>query len=148
MTIRKQIPLGKICAAFRKNNHKSSRREMLVEQRKGYVRVGIWYTREKQYKYAQFDDYDWERIKHLPLSVKSNIRSYGVVYYVTLRITVEGARKRFYIHRYMGISCAVGLMSDHIDGDGLNNRRRNLRSVDGHINARNTHANRLLGVAP
>lgn len=49
----------------------------------------------------------------------------------------NGIKRTIYLHiEIMGDSRA-GLYVDHIDGDGLNNRRRNLRYVEPTINQRN-----------
>lgn len=46
------------------------------------------------------------------------------------------SRIRVYLHRKI-CGCPDGLQVDHIDGDGLNNRRNNLRAVTAEQNARN-----------
>lgn len=44
--------------------------------------------------------------------------------------------KKFYLHRFL-MQPGKGVVVDHIDGDGLNNRRSNLRLVDKSQNAQN-----------
>jgi hypothetical protein len=46
---------------------------------------------------------------------------------------------RVVLERILGRRLKVGEECDHIDGDGLNNRRYNLRLVDHRRNIRNSH---------
>lgn len=49
----------------------------------------------------------------------------------------DGTRETLSLHRaVLGDACA-GLPVDHIDGDGLNDRRANLRAVAAKVNSRN-----------
>lgn len=49
-----------------------------------------------------------------------------------------GGRQKVGMHRYLlGLKVGDGLESDHIDGDGLNNRRSNLRVATRTQNGRN-----------
>ena len=49
---------------------------------------------------------------------------------------------RIISERILGRSLGYGEECDHIDGDGLNNKRSNLRIVDHRRNMRNTHNRR------
>lgn len=53
----------------------------------------------------------------------------------TRRITLH----RVILERILGRNLRVGEECDHIDGNGLNNRRCNLRQVDHRRNIRNSH---------
>lgn len=67
--------------------------------------------------------------------------------YAQRKQIVDGFQRLVRMHRL--IACAPSEMAvDHIDGDGLNNRRENLRVVTTAQNAHNTkpHANTLTGL--
>jgi len=69
--------------------------------------------------------------------------------YATTKLRVNGKRTRLCMHRFI-VGAPAGKQVDHIDGDGLNNTRRNLRFVTNSQNQYNLHARRsntgLLGV--
>ena len=60
--------------------------------------------------------------------------------YITIRITLNGKSKLYYAHR-LAILYTEGHLPleqvDHIDGNGLNNRRDNLREVSNQENNKN-----------
>lgn len=71
---------------------------------------------------AKVDDIDFERVarhKWQKLSVRGSLTTYA-------RTTVS--KKTVYLHR-MILDAPTGMEVDHIDGDGLNNTRQNLRVV-------------------
>lgn len=61
------------------------------------------------------------------------------IYAVRNFVPDEGKRRSAYMHRFL-MPLPKGLQVDHIDGDGLNNRRANLRSA---TNSQNQHNQRL-----
>ena len=98
---------------------------------------------------ATIDDADWERevsceFKHgllwrgrvCELSWYAHVKPHTV--YVSAKLC---AGLQIRLHR--AICCAgIGQIVDHIDHDGLNNRRENLRVTDAAGNARNRSSNR------
>jgi len=93
-----------------------------------------------QGKVAFIDDADADLV--------SSYKWYAVLsdrtWYARTTITAEGKRRGLYMHRLI-MGQPLGLQVDHIDRDGLNNRRDNLRlatnaqnRTNQRINAKNT----------
>lgn len=72
--------------------------------------------------------------------------------YAVRKVYENGKQRAEYLHRAI-IGNPIGLDIDHINGDGLNNRRANLRSVSNAVNAQNqrkpksNNKNGFLGVS-
>jgi hypothetical protein len=78
----------------------------------------------KKHVYTEIDDEDWEMVK--------NIKWYAshrrTVTYVVGDITRDGKKtNKVYLHRLITGSTKSDQITDHIDGDGLNNKKSNLR---------------------
>lgn len=87
-------------------------------------------------RFVLVDDCDYEWLSGYNWTSKTHRRS--TYCYVTRR--VEGRRVQFLIHRVI-MNARPGVEIDHIDGDGLNCRRSNLREcthIENHRNLR-TH---------
>ena len=84
--------------------------------------------------FATVDDEDYERIsrfKWCVLRKKNEIN----IYAKRLSHKKEGGKKRtILMHRFILGTPSNELVVDHINGNGLDNRRKNLRIVTGHIN--------------
>lgn len=84
--------------------------------------------------FAQVDDEDFERLAQHKWFAQ---RSRGT-YYAQRTVTVaRNKRKTVHMHREV-LSVPDGLQCDHIDGDGLNNQRANLRTCTHWENRLNT----------
>ena len=98
-----------------------------------------------QGKVAIVDDEDYEELmKH---KWYANKRPDGRWYAVRRGPLLGGRRKTIYMHRAL-MAGASPLQVDHINGDGLDNRRANLRLVTQSVNQRNQkghRAGRLVG---
>lgn len=57
------------------------------------------------------------------------------------RHSSEGTRKLIFMHRII-MNTPVGMFTDHVDGDGLNNQKYNLRTCTNLQNSRNRGKNR------
>lgn len=82
-------------------------------------------------RYALVDNQDYETIV-----------SYGSWYendqgYAVKRVKVDGKKKTIRMHKLIN-DTPDGLVTDHINGNKLDNRRKNLRAVSQQINAWNT----------
>lgn len=64
----------------------------------------------------------------------------GVVYVSASIRYGQGRRRRVHLHRLVA-GAREGEVTDHIDGDGLNNRRANLRRCQSAQNGRNRRKN-------
>lgn len=69
------------------------------------------------------------------------VKRSGKVYAIRNQATPDGGRCTEYLHRAI-MSPAVGFVVDHIDGDGLNNQRSNLRVCSNTENVRNSKMHR------
>lgn len=66
--------------------------------------------------------------------------------YVRLERGRRETRRRAYLHRVI-LGAPVGVLVDHRDGNGLDNRRENLRRASRQQNAANMHARALAPVS-
>lgn len=88
-----------------------------------------------QGQFAKVDDEDFERL----LSYKWQAKKYRKTFYAARSIrTQTGKQKTLSMHRFI-MGCPVELEVDHIDGDGLNNQKQNLRIVTTRQNHQNLH---------
>lgn len=76
-----------------------------------------------QGKFTMVDDEDFERVSEHKWCAS---KRYGKKYYAVRGLTIEGYQTSMSIHRLI-MNAKKGQEVDHIDGDGLNNRRSNLR---------------------
>jgi hypothetical protein len=93
----------------------------IVELTRGYVAV--------------IDDEDAERVGEFFWQAK--VLKSGDVYANRIEPDVAGKRHAVTMHRFILGDLAIGLLVDHRDGNGLDNRRRNLRLASTRQNAEN-----------
>lgn len=88
---------------------------------------------------ALVDDEDFERLN----SVKWHARKKRNTFYALRCITVgpNNKRKTQYMHQML-IECPEGMETDHVDGNGLNNQKDNLRIVTKRQNQQNRHCSK------
>ncbi len=84
-----------------------------------------------QGKVALVDDADYDWLSEYKWHVSKCGRE---LWYAARR----AKKKKLSMHRLI-LSAPFGLQVDHIDGDGLNNQRSNLRLADRYLNHRNYH---------
>lgn len=82
---------------------------------------------------ARISSDDWPALSGRPWRAQYNVHS-ARWYAVS-----QEAGKKLYMHRVI-TGCPAGLVVDHADGDGLNNRRENLRVTTAAFNAANCRA--------
>lgn len=85
---------------------------------------------------ALIDDIDADLVRGFPWRVHHTERGVGA--YARAEFMVERKRVKVLMHRVI-LSLRPGQFTDHIDGDGLNNQRANLRVCTHAENARNRH---------
>jgi len=82
---------------------------------------------------AMVDDEDHERLsKHKWCTMKN-----GRTHYAVRSGLVDGKRKLIFMHREL-VCIPDGMFTDHIDGDGLNNQKYNIRACTSEQNGRNS----------
>lgn len=82
-----------------------------------------------QGKVTLIDDDDYELVSRYSWFPRTDKKS-GTVYVVT-KITVARKRKQIYLHRII-MEAKEGQVVDHLNRDGLDNRRENLKLYDSH----------------
>lgn len=99
-----------------------------------------------QGKVALVDDEDFDLLN----GCKWYANRIGNTMYAYRGLGPHGDQKHFAIHQALLGQSLRGLEIDHIDGNGLNNQRSNLRMVTHHENQRNRHevtTSKYLGVS-
>lgn len=86
---------------------------------------------------ATVDDDDFEWISQHKWRVL--IKPTGSHKYAVCTVSVNGKERNMLMHRIV-MGCPVGMQVDHIDGNGLNNQRSNLRVCTHSENMRNRNA--------
>lgn len=102
-----------------------------------------------QGKFALVDDDNYERLNRRKWCAEKNCN----VWYATRNEYAKGKKKKFLMHReVLHLKHGDGQLTDHINGNGLDNRRSNLRICDYPGNNRSCHhipgASRYRGVCP
>jgi hypothetical protein len=87
---------------------------------------------------TQVDDVDYEKLRGYRWCATKTSPSHKT-YYVQRR----KGNTHVYMHKEIMDNYATGLVTDHVDGDGLNNQRINLRTVTQRQNSQN-QANMIL----
>lgn len=84
---------------------------------------------------AIVDDDDFEKLN----AFKWQAKKYRKTYYAARSIRLESGKQRtINMHRAI-LNCPDGLEIDHVDGNGLNNQRYNIRVVTRRQNHQNLH---------
>ena len=90
--------------------------------------------------FAQVDDEDYEQLIKLKWSVKIDYRKHGTVCYARHTKVQMGKRVSIYMHRLIMEITDSKIFTDHKNGDGLDNRKINLRKCTNRQNLYNTNA--------
>lgn len=83
-------------------------------------------------KFAFVDNEDFEELN----KYKWHVRKGRYTYYAVRTVPVKGRLVSYIMHREI-IKTPKGMLTDHIDGNGLNNQRKNLRIATRTENQRN-----------
>lgn len=84
---------------------------------------------------------DYKRLKHYKWTILRQKRDGYTIKYVTRKEFPNGdwsTSKSFYLHREI-MQPPKDMVIDHINGNGLDNRRSNLRIVTKSVNQKNRH---------
>lgn len=87
---------------------------------------------------AVVDEEDYENLTQFEWQTK---RDRGTSYARRKTSRRDGRRKTVYMHRLI-LNAPPGVEVDHVNGDGLDNRRKNLRLATRELNNRNSHRRR------
>jgi len=88
-------------------------------------------------KVALVDDNDFERLNRHKWCVQTTRHTFYAIR--QMRFELGGKQKTIYMHREI-LNFPKGKLTDHVDGNGLNNQRSNLRTVTLRQNLQNRHA--------
>lgn len=78
-------------------------------------------------KVAIIDDIDYQRVKSVKWYARQNRTGN---WYAARKIGINGMRKDLHMHHFiLGITNSETILIDHINGNGLDNQRHNLRLV-------------------
>lgn len=88
---------------------------------------------------------DIDKISHLYWRVRYDKRHPNCTSYVESQKRIDGKAKRIHLHRFI-MNCPDDMIVDHINGNGLDNRKSNLRVCTQKINAVNRHNGKTIGV--
>jgi hypothetical protein len=95
------------------------------------------------------DDEDWEKVKHLTWA---SVKSGNVFYAIAHTHRADGHRTTVKMHRLILDLTDPRVEVDHRDGNGLDNRRTNIRAATKSMNMRNAHHTKsisgVIGVFP
>lgn len=90
-----------------------------------------------QGKFATVDDEDFGRLSRYKWYARKVILKNRIVYYATRNTTISSGKQRpVQMHREIASAAGFPLV-DHRDGDGLNNRRENIRPATSSQNQQN-----------
>lgn len=87
-----------------------------------------------QGKYALVDDEDFERLNQVKWYVMKGLRT---IYAYRKSPMIKGKQSTIYMHHEIAGKPQKGFVNDHIDGDGRNNQRNNLRHITWRQNCQN-----------
>jgi hypothetical protein len=78
-------------------------------------------------KFAKVDDGDFANVSRLNwCAFEARANGRGYTWYAATTEKVAGKNRPLLLHRYL-LQAKIGEKIDHCDGDGLNNRRKNIR---------------------
>ena len=92
-----------------------------------------------QGKFATVDDEDYDRLMKYKWCAR--IRDDGAAWYACRKEIVDGKHHQQQMHRFI-LDAPNGMLCDHVNGNGLDNRRVNLRLATPKQNTMNRGANR------
>lgn len=92
--------------------------------------------------FAYADDNDSELIKGYNWKMITRNENSRIRNYVVTTVRINGRSKKIWLHRLLMGNVQKGMVVDHIDGDGLDNRRSNLRVCTVSQNSMNSHTNK------
>lgn len=92
---------------------------------------------------ALIDDEDYDRVRRMTWSLRDKRK----VKYASHEFSIEGKRTRLLMHRYI-LSAKKGEFVDHINGNGLDNRKENLRICTHAENIRNARKHYISATSP
>jgi len=90
-----------------------------------------------QNKVTVVDDKDYERLSRFNWHAIRCVRNTRTIWYAgRMARRKDRTRELIYMHRDIAAVCGIPQV-DHLDGDGLNNRRKNLRPATHNQNSQN-----------
>lgn len=136
---------SKVCEGnFRRNKPKQKKKTNKIDILEKYAIINIHNNINGDFE-CIIDIDDVEKVKNYFWNIRYDKRHPNCTVYVESHSRKDGKPYRIHLHRLI-MNCPDNMVVDHIDGNGLNNRKNNLRIITQTNNVKNKTYKKILGV--